>query len=255
MPVQRDSKGRFCRPDTKTPDLFPKVGDTMFHHNMVWNKGEPHHYSVKAYEVEEVLPGGGWGSYVCFPWSHRPEEPMHLERFLPAKEKAIDETTLLQLGINKDMLEDYHTLSSDSKRDKLAFNQPKDFTKPKFAMGEKVWCVMVLSNIALQLCACKGVIIGAMFHYEEASVTGNLRPGWNYQIYHQRFATEKDRYYGDTPGDVLENYTWVHETEVYRDREQALKEFVQRVRSINAAYTQILNNLDTLQPEDVTQKD
>ena len=255
MPVHRDSKGRFCRPDTQTPELFPKVGDTMFHHSMVFEGGKPHHYSVKAYEVEEVLPGGGWGAYVCFPWTHRPDEPMHLERFLPAKNKALDETTNIQMAMNADMLNDYHLLASDAKRDKLAFNKPANFDAPKFNMGEKVWCVVVLSTIALQISACKGVIIGAMFHYEDSTRISNLRPGWNYQIYHQRFATEHDRYYGDTPGEVLENYTWVHETEIYRDRDLALKEFLKQARNLNSSYAQIFKDLENLTPEDVLPKD
>lgn len=227
----------------------------MFRHAMEWQEGRPHHYAVKAYEVEEVLPGGGWGAYVCFPYTHRPDDPVHLYRFPVAKAKALDENAALQMGINQDMLKDYYVLSSDQKSDKLAFKQPENFTAPKFEMGEKVWCVMVLSNIALQLCACKGVIIGAMFHYEDDYGTSNLRPGWNYQIYHQRFATEKDRYYGDKPGEILEKYNWVHETELYRNKEQAQKVFMEQVRNINASYTQIMCDLEKLTPDAVLSKE
>lgn len=266
--MNRDKKGRFCRqPDTETPDLIPKPdgvvyedagqpGDIAFHTWLGWteskNKVLPHHYSVKAHIVEEVTEGG---ELVCYPWSHNPNEPVYLEGFFNAKDKAIDETTSMQLIINKDMAEDYHMLASNPKYEKLAFKRPKDFEPPKYAPGEELYGVVVTYMCGLHLRACRGVVIGMMYQYENYP-NGGLVPGWNYQLYFQEEATEKDRYYGDKPGDIKENYDWVHESNVYKDQQQALKVFLAQARRINADYAQILGGLRKLKVEDVEpQKD
>lgn len=255
--MNRDKKGRFCRPpDTETPDLLPKVGDIGFNAWLRWtgdkNKVLPHHYTVRAHKIEELLPGG---APVCFPWSHNPNEPMYLHDFFSAKDKAIDDTTSMQLVLNKDMAEDYHMLASNPKYEKLAFKRPKDFEPPQFVPGEEVYGVVVTYMCGLQLRACRGVIIGMQYQYDSYDAhSGGMAPGWNYQIYFQEEATEKDRYYGDKPGDIKENYDWVHESNVYKDQQQALKVFLAQARRINADYAQILSGLRKLKMEDVLPK-
>ena len=259
--MYRDEKGRFCKPSDidiipppepkDTEYGMPEPGDIAFNSWMRWtgseNKSLPHHYTVRAHKVEEITEGG---TPVCYPWPNNPDEPMYLDGFCNAKDKAIDETTSMQLIMNKDMAEDYHMLASNPKYEKLAFNRPKDFKAPLYVPGEEVYGVIVTSMCGLQLRACRGVIIGMLYQYEN-DTSGGMAPGWNYQVYFQEEATEKDRYYGDKPGDIKENYDWVHESNVYKDQQQALKVFLAQTRRINADYAQILGGLRKLKVEDV----
>ena len=200
------------------------------------------------YAVEEITSGG---EPVCYPWPNSPDEALYLEDFDTAKEKAIDETTQLQLIFNKDLAEYQHMLAGNPKYEKLAFKRPKDLEAPKYVVGQEAYGIVVHYLCGLQVRACRGVIIGMQFEYEDDTRNGGLYPGWNYQVYYQEEATEKDRYYGDKPGDIKEKYDWVHESNIYTNQKEAIQVFLAQARRINADYAQILSGLRKLKVEDV----
>ena len=255
--TKRNSKGRFCKADNETGDLFdlpavpaPKIGDIMYRVgcSVVNSDHLPPHNTVIANKVEDLIPGP-----VCYPYPSSPDMPVLLKFFDAAVQKALDATTAIQLSVLSAVERSYKKLSVDLKEDSLDFNQPTDFTEPLFNIGERVFCVWVLDNVGWTLMAAKGVIVGCDFEYEK--YIGGLVPGWNYKVYFEERATKDDQYYGDKPGEIKKACVWVPQSGIYRDKDEAQKAYLHNVRRIHAMYSKIINKLHKLKPEDVQLED
>lgn len=243
----RDSKGRFCRKDTDTPNL-PVQEEIGYAPGFDFVESNPPHQVVKAYRVTDYTEGG---APVCYPFANDPDRPLYLYSFSEAKTKAYEETLELELY-------EYGRLAKDlcllREHQELEFKKPEGLTEPKFKVGEAVYAVMLLTGINMHLTSCKGIIIGCMYEYEESYGSSGMVLGWNYQIYHQRRATEEDRYYNSTPGEILQEYEWVPEASLFRSQEDALKLFRADVTLLHIAYDTINKKLEELKPEDLKPK-
>lgn len=255
--TKRNSKGQFCKADNETGDLFdlpampaPQVGDIMYRVgcSVVNNDHLPPHNTVLANKVEECKPDP-----VCYPYPNSPDMPVWLMPFDAAVQKALDDTTAIQLSVLSAVEQNYKKLAIKTREDSLDFNKPTNFTEPLFNIGDVVYCVWVLDNVGWALLAEKGVIIGCDFEFDK--YVGGLVPGWNYKVYYEERAKKEDQYYGDKPGEIKKLYQWVPQSGIYRDKEEAKAVYLHNVRRLHAMHSKIINKLHKLKPEDVQPED
>ena len=247
----RDSKGRFCKKDTETPDMLAAIGDVMYSGHGFGHLDRmgklPMHATVDGYKVEEFLPGG---APVCFPFPNRPDDPLHLVTLEQAKQEAIQETVRDQLIVNSDLRKGFLELSTWHEHD---FSLPDKFTEPRFQIGEEVYVVEHLNMVFMQIIAFKGKVIGQMYEVDEnaADTSATVRYAWNYNIYWKQEANDVDIEWGEKPGSLIGRSHWIAEDSIYRCKEEAIDVFLKGAQQINQLYGDIYTKLQHLKPSDI----
>jgi hypothetical protein len=235
----RDSKGRFTRPDTETPDLFsPRVGDVMYYASLGKSQDEPVHYMPVAAEVEEIIDRRG---PICRPFKHRPDYPIDLVSFKEAVNRALANNADHECFIMSDLNAAIKDFTGDRKYD---FDLPKDITRPKYGIGEHVYVVHISNLVSKQLFPCKGTIIGMVFCYDE--VPENR--GWKYEIYYKKPASWLDIEHGSKRGTLVEHSTYVKGEMIYRDQAEAVAAIRKFQQEIADKYFYIRQKIKRLQP-------
>lgn len=245
--MNRDSKGRFCKADNETINLpMPEIGDVMYaargYGNLkIRNEKLPIHTAVTAHKVQDIFGSGP----VCFPWEHRPDDPVYLDYLDSAKHKAIMGTARHQMITSSDLRRQHCNLEQWHEYD---FAEPDNFTDPNFKIGDWVYVVEFLNLIYLQIIAFKGVIVGQRFEIDKdaADTSATVRHGWNYEVYYKEASIDADNDDG-----LIEHSMWIPESDIYPNKEAAIEVFIAGTHKIDTLYGEIYQKLENLKPEDI----